>query len=1022
MTGKERIPARASRTSRRGQVAAPFPSARRALANDGYSQISSSQVTLHAIAEWQSAEPTKATRPPGASPRLRTTSRGANPAAETPSGRRPSATPSQEQRRAVSLQAGERPSKRRRLRRAATDPSSPVTDSQDREYQSNQQAWEVSVPKTPKAAECVVELPPVYHLDKSDYLSVHLSQTSAEGATQSSPYTQPHLSRQRNGDSQRTIPDSQESQSHDTPAEPHPASGGLRAPFDSPLAPPASTSDSWPSIVPEAQEPLASQDWGQAPSSSALSDLLRRPTGEGLVRKRTVASESTESSIPSRQPDSFAVHHEGQDTSNSFPSSHSVDRNSTVLQINKGHHLSSLTHVSDSASSAPQFLTQPPFALHLPSTSQFSSVRAVNSGDQDSVIPDSVCKSSRSGKNTQDQQSHNSHAADYGSAQPRGSLYYASQVVPNLLNSSEQLTGPDSSSTGDSRIPETVLRRPQQRFHAACTGSPPGQRPPPIENRSPRDGTRALEEAEPAGRLLTDPLVMSPNMNNEHDPEESPAVAELFRIQSQFLTDSQEPPPLGSSQPAIPNNGPHQEDSVSHQRPMHDPVMSSSQAAGAQGDIMGPLAPEGMSRTEEEPSATTPQLFATQEPVPSDAFSQAEGAIPVTVAPTDIQPAEPDILTVAPSDITTGVGLPVTGSRQLPVHSSLYSEHQHVPTNLPTDMTISEEEYEDESLPRLSENEPKEFTVTLPFPANQRPFYDRMILQSRPDIESFSRIFSNEVLRTPKPSAVHKIESLFLRLLDVCDYPPELDATSWRRLSPKEVQNYIYESNAKFALIWDMLNHLREMPMKIMVVARSDRLLSFLETLALVEGFAYSRTGLENMQFNHSRSPLNLVLVLPDQTPADDPSEFDLIFGFDFEFKRSAVANRLARLQPSQKHPMVLSLVIAHSLEHIDLCITDKDPDIPELDRKNALVIGLTKVRGMVVNPEMGRAKPHKIAQHFASLLGAPVEPSDYEPVPLPDSVLDVYIDPTQPEERVSSDGEGGLNFRKRKLVSATRS
>ena len=319
----------------------------------------------------------------------------------------------------------------------------------------------------------------------------------------------------------------------------------------------------------------------------------------------------------------------------------------------------------------------------------------------------------------------------------------------------------------------------------------------------------------------------------------------------------------------------------------------------------------------------------------------------------------------------------------------------------------------------LPDDEPKDFTITLPFPANQRPFYDGIIMESRPDIESFCRIFSNEVLRTPKPSAVHKIEALFLKLLDICDYPPHLDAASWDSMSPKEVQNYIYESNAKFALIWDLLALLRDMPTKVLIVARSERLLSFLETFAVVEGYAFSRTGLQDMQFEHARSPLSIVLALPDQDLQDAPSDFDLVFGYDFEFKRSVFADRLAQLQPGQKHPMVLSLVITHSLEHIDLCITDKDPDIPELDRKNALVVALTKIRGMIVNPEMGRAKPHEIAQHFASLLGGPAEPRDYEPVPLPDSVLDVYLDPTQPDEGPFDD-EDGLNSRKRKLVSIT--
>lgn len=896
-----------------------------------------------------------------------------------------------------------------------------MAESQDLEYQLSQQRWEPAEPQKPQAVQCVVEIPPVHHLDKLDYLSVHLSQTSTEGAIQSSPSTQLHLSSQHHADSQRTIPDSQESQSHDTPNDPQPLPAGLRAPLELSPAPPASVPDSWPPIVSGDQERLASQEWERAPTSSSLSSLLRRPPGEDRAPKGTVLPDSvgrSESTIPPRQPDSFPLPHDGQDTS--APSSHSIEHNS--LRTNN-HHPSSLTHVSESASSGPEFLTQPQSAFHLPLTSQLSSAHATNSGDQKIGIPDSVGKSSRGVESTQDEQSQNSYTGDYGSGQPRNSLYYASQVVPNLLNSSEQLSASESSITEDYRIPETVLRRPQRRLNHSRAGSPSGPNLQSTESYSGRNQSPAREEADRAGQQPADPIATPPNMDDDREPqEETPAIAELFRIQREFLSESQDPSFLGPADSASANDGPRQGDPTSPQGAMHDAVILSSGACGAQGDAMGPpLAPGAISQIGDEPSTPTPQVFADQEQVPSggNAFSQAEGTVPVTVAPTDIHPAEHDTLTVTPSDVTTGEELPTIGSRQLPVHGGLFSERQHAPTAIPTDMTVSEEEYEaDDSQPRLSDNEPKEFTVTLPFPANQRPFYDRMILQSRSDIENFCRIFSNEVLRTPKPSAVHKIDSLFLRLLDICDYPPELDTASWDRMSPKEIQNYLYESNAKFAFIWDMLNYLREMPAKVMVVARSSRLLYFLETLALVEGYAFSRAGLENMQFEHARSPLNLVVALPDQALPDDPSEFDLILGFDFEFKRSVVANRLARLQPYQKHPMVLSLVIAHSLEHIDLCITHNDPDIPELDRKNALVVALTKLRGMVLNPEMGRAKPHKIAQHFANLLGAPAEPCDFEPVPIPDSVLDMYVDPTQPEERGFSDAGSGENSRKRKLVS----
>ncbi|MBE3048852.1 hypothetical protein IMZ48_41415, partial [Candidatus Bathyarchaeota archaeon] len=797
-----------------------------------------------------------------------------------------------------------------------------MTSSQDHGYQASQQ-WEAADSEPPRATDCIVDLPSVSHLDRSEYLSVQLSQTSTEGATQSSQPSLPRFwSQQRRAvDSQRTIPDSQETQSYDTPNDPLP-SEGLHAPPALTLAPPASTSDSWPPpVVPFSQEQVPSAD-------NSLSRLLQKPGGEAHESKGSVipdSAERSEPSIPSRQPDSFPGQHDSQ--SARLPSSHSVEHSSNSLRTS-GLHLPWLTHISDSPGSGPEFLTQPQFTLHLPSTSQASSAHPTNSGnkDKDSAVPESSGKASSQGaKSTQDQLSYNSHAADYGSAQSQDSVYYDSQALPNLLNSSQQPSGPESPSARDA-VPDTVLRRPQQGFDLAWAQSSPEDRSQQSESHTRIHQSPPREPAELPNQQSTGSQVIPPSMDH-NEPMQSSAMAELLQLQSEVMSErlQEEPYYFGSAESAAPDEDLHPEFEASPRRDMHPPMLSSGIQPGSIGSSM---APDAASRAGEEPSAPTSELFATQEQIPSHgvALSQAEGAIPVTVAPGDIQPSEFQPLGldvfVAPSQITTDPGLPATGSRQLPVHDSLFSERQHVPVDIPTDMTISEEEYgADDSQNQLpGHDEPKEFTLSLPFPANQRHFYDDRIMQSRPDIEDFCRIFNNEVCRTPKPSAVHKMETLFLELLDVCDHPPKLDAPSWESLSRKEVQDYLYESNAKFSLIWDMLDLLRDMQMRVLIVARSEQILSFLRTIAEVEGYAFSRDGLQNMQFSHARSPINIVLALPDQTLPDDPSDFDLVFGFDFEFKRSVVANQLARLQPQQKRPMVLSLVIAHSLEHIDLC------------------------------------------------------------------------------------------------------
>jgi hypothetical protein len=293
-----------------------------------------------------------------------------------------------------------------------------------------------------------------------------------------------------------------------------------------------------------------------------------------------------------------------------------------------------------------------------------------------------------------------------------------------------------------------------------------------------------------------------------------------------------------------------------------------------------------------------------------------------------------------------------------------------------------------------------------------------MILEARPDIEEFCSVFHNEVLRTPKPSSVHKIEKLFLKLLDACDYPAELNSQALKTMSPKEIQKYAFESNSKYAFIWELLHLVQDvLDLKVLIVARSEKILFLLKSLLLADGYAYSRTGLRDMQEGHAKWPINVVLSLPNQALAERPSDFDLIIGFDYEFKRSNIASRLAETNSGEiKQPMVLQLVITHSIEHLDLAITERDPDMPSFDHKNAIVIGLTKLRRLILNPDTGRELPHQTAERFANQLKHYNEDFVWEPIGLPDEILNFYLEssqPSQPPLEIES-----LQSRKRKLVS----
>lgn len=491
-------------------------------------------------------------------------------------------------------------------------------------------------------------------------------------------------------------------------------------------------------------------------------------------------------------------------------------------------------------------------------------------------------------------------------------------------------------------------------------------------------------------------------------------------MQQQFLSQVAAAPLMPSSLQQSSHADQVPEAQPSPMRATQDPMLSSvAHAEGGAHPLAAPFRPESRPETEGVPGPGSAPLFHPPPVVALGGSIVPAQLAPMdhpTIAPNDLQPLTLNPASVFPSDLTTGTDLPHTSGRRLPGHHDIFAPPQRVPIDAASDVTNdSADEASEAGGPSRAgySTEVKEYMVTLPFSSSRRPLYDDIILQSRPDIEDFCQVFHNEVLRTPRPSSVHKIEKLFLSLLNICDLPPELDARSFKKLSPKEIQKYAFESNSKYAFIWEVLHSIRNHPKKVLIVARSEKILFLLENLVVAEHYAYSRTGLGDMKYDHAQWPINIILSLPNQPLAERTSDFDLIIGFDYEFKRSNVASRLSDYTPSEsRQPMVLQLVLTHSIEHLDLSITEKDPDMPSLDHKNAIVIGLTKLRRLILNPDVGREPPHETAARFANQLKYYSEDFTWEPIPIPDEIFNFYLESSQPVEIES------LQSKKRKLVS----
>ncbi|KAL1895804.1 hypothetical protein Cpir12675_003082 [Ceratocystis pirilliformis] len=408
-----------------------------------------------------------------------------------------------------------------------------------------------------------------------------------------------------------------------------------------------------------------------------------------------------------------------------------------------------------------------------------------------------------------------------------------------------------------------------------------------------------------------------------------------------------------------------------------------------------------------------PMVSACDAPMISGAVnpSALEFGSAVNVNPDLMLPQQnPSLLTIAPSDISRSVDMPFEDHLR---------ESPHLNTS-PVQHPIKEDTVE--SLQSLDGDiiydGEREFLVTLPFASSQRPLYIDVIEKFKAYNKSFANIFFDEEYQEPRASLVHQIDEEFVTLLDLCDYPHELASKSLSELSEKEVQHYAVESNAKFNFLWEFLHELEETENKILIVVRSEKLLRLLKAVISAEKIPVSTSTLDETDYSRSTSSLTVVLALHNSEIIDPISSFNAVIGFDYMFRFSTAARQINAF-PVSKQPFVLTLMMLHSIEHLDISMV-KAQDA--MEHKNAVVYGLVQGRDLIRNPRLtDYEKPHEIAFHFAEQVKDPNPHFAWDSQPFPKEILDgIYM---SPQSSQANDSETGLDSqlaagRKRKHIN----
>lgn len=464
----------------------------------------------------------------------------------------------------------------------------------------------------------------------------------------------------------------------------------------------------------------------------------------------------------------------------------------------------------------------------------------------------------------------------------------------------------------------------------------------------------------------------------------SSAAAELAALSASDAQDDRHDPQRTS--PAAYFTQPPQQDTPDDQAVGGDP-MSSEPATGRQRSAVDSLR-DLVNQTFSTPDGPSPEAL-----MPPPSFTMQQG-------------------TVSPRDVSKPVEAEKTTLALLPSLSEGMSENFGSSGN---SITMGQVAPTHDESSESSDEEPTQadHVITLPFQASIRDLYYETLLKYKEDVVKFGAVFADEIYEPPDESLVKTINELFNRLQNLCNYPEDIVGTSIQTLPSNKKVKYSLDANAKFNFLFELLQGIQK-DTAVLIVAGSTNLLRPL--VELVESLKLDCTcdAIGHAAKDAFRlSAVRVTLCLPDTV---DPSRFDVIVGYDSAFNHSAMSTDLAANgsgTPARNQPLVLRLTAAFSIEQIDLEMPNTSD---ELERMDALLVGVTAARRLIRNPPQMH-EPHEIAKLFVDYVNGETDSLLWEPDQLPDDVLDVYFNSQSMSQRPQATPSDAENGRKRKLV-----
>ena len=876
------------------------------------------------------------------------------------------------------------PSKRARYETASPslEPVPSITSSASLETANEELLLAGQVP----VQHLAVELKQNTILDPSEYLSVRESQSTVQS---SQPLSELESQDRRITISslldQSTIPDSQEEPSNNTESQ-QSHYAHLRTQHNT--------------VLDSAVEVPDSQDRWSA-NNSTYTSRTSYPSGTTASGSQRISQSSAyvEQSIPSHQADHPGPEDTRVDRSHNSTSAWGAEPVSAPR--NSGHSLSRILEASTEATlQEPVFFTQPGSEASLLISQENSSYPTqhpsrVNPVEESSASHGTVEEDLRASQAAQVL-----HSPYRGTQEASASGQLVSSNPNTALKSAEAelVTSKNKETDASVDIPEspTAVGNEQPRTRTSLPQSVP-----------PSEATRDVPMSE------TDGGKRGSSPSRDEPPRFSSAEEQLENLWNEPLGESHalggaEGFSSAAAQLAALDAANSHEDSRRpstadyYTQPVQAPSWTSNSALSDQTVSAGVLEAESKDDQPQRSAVDELQDLISQDYRPADDAPSSlmqpptHQLQPATVSPADVsQLPEPDkVLTLLPSltdHEATSSGLYDISEPPVAMGQAPLTGEQH---------TSSEDE----------EVTLTDYNVTLPFHARARSLYFETLMEYRTEITEYSTHFisGNENDTPPEEQLIDKIDELFGRLQNLCDYPEDILSPPIEEMSPEHKVKFAHGANPKFHFIFEVLQGIRT-GMSVLIVARSANLLRPLCELVDVLGLACFCDELQHMPKEaRKNSSVQVTIALPDTS---DPFLFDLVIGYDPEFNRSKMSSDLKKGNASKMKPVVLRLVTAYSLEHIDLEIEDTR-DL--LKRKDQLLYAMVKGRHLINDP-IHTQEPNEIAGAFIDYLNNDAHNVLWQPIGLPADIFEWYDPESESPSHMSPVNPD--NGRKRKMV-----